>query len=145
LDARQKEDVQDITVKWVSSLHTLAYRITAGRIGGRLVANDMLLLTTRGRDTGGDHTVPLLYLRDRDTVVVIASYGGRPDHPDWYLNLQEHPEVTIQIDGMATTGTTRTMAPEEREQWWPRVVDAYADYEVYQSRTSREIPIVAIE
>jgi deazaflavin-dependent oxidoreductase (nitroreductase family) len=76
---------------------------------------------------------------------VIASYGGRQHHPDWYLNLQAHPSVTVQINGKRTTRTARTMSPEERERWWPKVVDAYAGYDVYQSRTDREVPIVAIE
>jgi deazaflavin-dependent oxidoreductase (nitroreductase family) len=137
--------VKDATVKRASSVHALLYRLTAGRVGNRLVANDMLLLTTTGRGTGEHHTVPLLYLRSADTVLVIASYGGRQRHPDWYLNLQTHPSVKVQIDGKRTTGTARTMSPEERGRWWPKVVEAYADYDVYQSRTDREIPIVAIE
>ncbi len=137
--------MKDARVKRVSSVHTLLYRITAGRIGNRLVANDMLLLTTTGRGTGEHHTVPLLYLRDGEAVVVIASYGGRQHHPDWYLNLQAHPTVTVQISGVRTTGTARTMSSEERGRWWPKVVDAYADYDLYQSRTDREIPIVSIE
>lgn len=138
--------MKDATVKMASSVHTLLYRLTAGRIGNRLVANDMLLLTTIGRGTGQHHTVPLLYLRDGEAIVVIiASYGGRQHHPDWFLNLQANPSVTVQINGVRTTGTARKMSPEERERWWPKVVDAYADYDVYQSRTDREIPIVAIE
>ncbi len=137
--------MRDSTVKWASFIHTLAYRSTGGLIGRRLVANDMLLLTTTGRTTGRDHTVPLLYLTEGDRLVVIASYGGRQHHPDWYLNLQADPSATVQILRDRCTVTARTMDSRERAEWWPRVVDAYNDYAAYQSRTDREIPVVSLE
>jgi deazaflavin-dependent oxidoreductase (nitroreductase family) len=105
----------------------------------------MLLLTTRGRKTGEAHTVPLLYLRDEETIAVIASYGGRDCHPTWYLNLVDYPEVTIQTADEQKRLAARTATPAERERWWPRVVKAYGDYAVYQNRTTREIPVVLLE
>ena len=83
--------MRDRTAKNLSTLHTLLFRATTGRIGRRLVDNDMLLLSTNGRITGRTHTVPLLYLRNADDLVVIASWGGRDQHPEWYLNLLENP------------------------------------------------------
>jgi deazaflavin-dependent oxidoreductase (nitroreductase family) len=110
-----------------------------------LVDNDILLLTTRGRATGREHTVPLLYLRDGESLVVIASYGGRDRHPEWYLNLVDEPSVSAQIGAERVSFLARTANEGERETWWPRVVAAYSDYAVYQGRTDRQIPVVMLE
>lgn len=119
--------------------------MTSGLLGRRLVDNDILILTTRGRSTGREHTVPLLYLRDGDRLVVIASYGGRDRHPEWYLNLVAEPLVTVQIGGELRAYRARTATEEEWETWWPHVVSAYSDYAVYQSRTDRQIPVIMLE
>lgn len=95
--------------------------------------------------TGHDHTVPLLFLRDGASLVVIASHGGRPDHPTWYHNLVAEPEVTVRLGTKVMPVTARTADPDEREMWWPRVVAAYDGYAIYQTRTDREIPIVFLE
>jgi len=137
--------VRDSTVKRLSSLHRAVYRLTGGLIGRRLVDNDMVLLTTRGRSSGREHTVPLLYLRQGRSLVVIASYGGRDRHPEWYLNLVADPSVIAQIGRDRMPLRARTATPVEREAWWPRVVAAYADYAVYQGRTDRQIPVVILE
>ena len=105
----------------------------------------MLLLTTHGRVTGQPHTVPLLYLREGETFLVIASYGGRDRHPEWYLNLLANPSVIARVGNREVVLTARTASPEERDVWWPKVVAAYGDYAVYQKRTDREIPVVALE
>lgn len=105
----------------------------------------MLLLTTKGRVTGEDHTVPLLYLRDGDRLVVVASYGGRPRHPAWYRNLVAEPSVRVQVNDTRMSMVARTATPEERSGWWPEIVEAYDDYSTYQSRTERQIPIVFLE
>jgi deazaflavin-dependent oxidoreductase (nitroreductase family) len=105
----------------------------------------MLLLTTRGHRTGEDHTVPLLYLRDGDRYVVVASYGGRPDHPTWYDNLVAEPRVRVQVRSRRLTMVARTAGIDERKQLWPRIVAAYGDYAVYQSRTDREIPVIVLD
>jgi deazaflavin-dependent oxidoreductase (nitroreductase family) len=105
----------------------------------------MLLLTTRGRATGNEHTVPLLYLRDGECLVVVASYGGRDRHPEWYLNLVTEPSVTAQIGRKRKSFRARTAGDDERERWWPRVVAAYSDYAVYQGRTERQIPLIMLE
>jgi F420H(2)-dependent quinone reductase len=137
--------MRDGTVKALSRLHAITYRATGGLIGRRLVDNDMLLLTTTGELTGVPHTVPLLYLRDNDRLIVVASYGGRRDHPQWYRNLMVDPEATVQIGRTVQTVVASTMAPTDRDRWWPRVVEAYEDYATYQSRTEREIPLVWLD
>jgi deazaflavin-dependent oxidoreductase (nitroreductase family) len=105
----------------------------------------MLLLTTIGRRSGTPHIVPLLYLRNGDGWVVIASYGGRDRHPAWYLNLVDRPAVEVQISRRHFEARARTASDEERAYWWPLVVDAYGDYAVYQTRTERVIPVVLLE
>lgn len=137
--------MKDSAVKRWSAVHRVLYRSTRGLVGRRLVDNDMLLLTTTGRHTGKPHTVPLLYLSDDDRLIVIASYGGRDRHPEWYLNLRSTPEVTVELPGGRRHLTARTVSPEERRELWPRVVAAYDGYAVYESRTEREIPVVMLE
>jgi deazaflavin-dependent oxidoreductase (nitroreductase family) len=104
----------------------------------------MLLLSTTGRHSGKTHTVPLLFLRDADDIVVIASWGGRDYHPEWYLNLRTNPDATIQIDGRRSKVSATTAGPERRGRLWPRVLEAYDGYREYQGRTDREIPIVIL-
>ena len=136
--------MHDRLVKELSRLHTSLFRITRGGIGSRLVGNDMLLLTTHGRASGRPHTVPLLYLTDDDALVVIASYGGRPDHPEWYRNLEASPDAVAQIGGEEIPVTAQTMGDTDRSAWWPRIVNAYGDYATYQARTTREIPVIRL-
>jgi deazaflavin-dependent oxidoreductase (nitroreductase family) len=136
--------MRDSHVKWLSTLHKVTYRVTRGTIGRRLVDNDMLLLTTSGISTGTDHTVPLLYLTDGEDLVVVASYGGRQEHPQWYRNLVANPAVSAQICGRTIALVADTMDSHERGTWWPRIVAAYSDYAVYQTRTDREIPVVRL-
>lgn len=137
--------MKDSTARRLSRLHTAVFRSTRGRIGRRLVDNDMLLLTTVGRKTGRLHTVPLLYLTEGDTVVVIASWGGRPHHPQWYTNLLAQPAATINIRGRKRRVAARTADRVERAAWWPRIEATYDGYRDYQSRTDREIPVVFLE
>ncbi len=137
--------VKDRTAKYLSSIHRILYRSTRGAVGRRLVDNDICLLTTTGRRTGRDHTVPLLYLRDGERLVVIASWGGRDQHPEWYLNLLSDPAATVQILGNRRPVEARTAHADERSLWWPKVLRAYDGYAEYESRTDREIPIVFLD
>lgn len=136
--------MHDRTAKHLSTLHTALYRLTRGRIGRRLVDNDILLLSTTGRRTGRTHTVPLLYLRDGHDFVVIASWGGRDRHPEWYLNLLAEPRAIAQLNGQRTAVNATTATPERRNRLWPEVLAAYDGYQTYQSRTERQIPVVIL-
>jgi deazaflavin-dependent oxidoreductase (nitroreductase family) len=137
--------MRDSTARRLSRLHTRLYLTTGGRVGKRLVANDMLLLTTTGRTYGRKHTVPLLFLQTGEAIVVMASWGGRDYHPDWYLNLVAEPTAAVTIKGTTRPVVARTADGEEREIWWQRAQRAYRGYQAYQKRTSREIPIVILE
>jgi deazaflavin-dependent oxidoreductase (nitroreductase family) len=137
--------MKDSRVRFLSRLHRATFAATGGRIGRRLVGNDMLLLTTTGRRTAKPHTVPLLYLREGDRYVVIASFGGRPYHPAWYLNLNAKPLVEVQVGNRRFSANASTASPEERSVWWPRIAGAYRGYSEYAKRTDRTIPVVFID
>lgn len=136
--------MHDATVKLLSRLHTAVLRGSRGRLGTRLVNNDMFLLTTTGRTTGQEHTVPLLYLADGDDLIVIASYGGRPDDPDWYRNLMSNSNATARVGSEQRTVRAETLSSDERSAWWPTIVAAYSDYATYQAQTERLIPVVRL-
>ena len=139
-------------IKLMASVNVRVYKLTRGRVGGswRIGAGwkdpvPICLVEHRGRRTGRLRTTPLVYLRDDDRVVVVASQAGRPQHPLWYRNLQADPSVTVQIRGDRSRMQARTADPVERAELWPRLVDLYRDYDSYQSWTDREIPVVIIE
>lgn len=128
------------------------YRRTRGRVGGkwRIGAGfrkpvQVLLLDHVGRKSGRTYTVPLLYLRDGDDLVVVASQGGLPRDPQWYANLQAHPEAGVQIGGERRRVRARIATPDERAELWPRLVDLYADFDNYRAWTDREIPVIVLE
>ncbi len=137
--------MRDSTARRLSSLHTLLYRVSGGRLGHRLVNNDMLLLTTTGHRSGHPHTVPLLYLSTGAVLVVIASWGGRPEHPHWYQNLLHDPRARVRMRDRSYDVVARTASTDEKRTWWPRIVEAYEGYSTYQDRTDRDIPVVFLE
>lgn len=129
----------------MSSLHTAFYRATGGAVGGAMKGAPILLLTTSGRKSGKRRVTPLLYLRDGDDLVVVASKGGAPKHPAWYLNLRSAAEVEARLGRTTEPRRARTASPEERERLWPMLVGLYPGYAAYQEQTSREIPVVILE
>jgi F420H(2)-dependent quinone reductase len=127
-------------------LHTLAYRATGGRIGHRFPGiAPMLLLDHLGAKSGKQRTIPLLYLRDGDDIVIVASKGGYPRNPAWFHNLRANPDTTIQVGSERRPVRARVAGPEDRARLWPRVVKTYRGYGDYQRRTDREIPLVILE
>jgi deazaflavin-dependent oxidoreductase (nitroreductase family) len=133
-----------VMIALVSRVNRLLYRASGGKLGGSLRGAPILLLTTTGRSTGKRRTVPLLYLQDGDDLVVVASYGGLPEHPSWYRNLEASPDVEVEIGREREGRRARTATPEERARLWPKVVDMYPSYESYQRKTTREIPLVVL-
>lgn len=126
----------------LQDLNTWAYRRTGGRISGRLAGAPVCLLTTIGRKSGKPRTLPLLYLRDGDTVVLVASRGGTDKVPLWYKNLAANPDVEVQIGRHNRPMRAHTADAEEKARYWPKVVAMYRDYATYQSWTDRQIPVV---
>lgn len=136
----------------ISRMHVRAYRVSGGRIGGRWRVGSALrqgvptcLLTTTGRKSGEPRTTPLLYMRDNGRVVLVASQGGMPSHPNWYHNLASNPEVTIQIGNEVWEMRARTADADERSELWPKLLEVYADFGSYKAWTDRTIPIVICE
>ncbi len=139
-------------IRWGSRLNTKVYKASGGRLGGTWRVGSalrrpapVLLLTTRGRKSGKERTVPLLYLRDGDRFVVVASQGGLPSNPAWYLNLTAHPRVHIQVGSEEFDLVAHTASDEERKELWPRLVEIYADFDTYAAWTDRTIPVVVCE
>lgn len=133
-----------IVPKLMARPHVFLYRLTGGVVGGRLVGCPVLLLTTHGRRSGKLITVPLLYVPDAATPVIIASYGGSPTNPAWYLNLVEDPHCLVQIKRQRTGMVAETVGPDERAGLWQQAIRMYPAYTAYQKRTSREIPLMRL-
>ena len=133
-------------------VHTWIYRRTGGRVGANLRLGagfrkpvPTLLLEHLGRKSGKTFVTPLVYITDHDNVVIVASAAGRTENPQWYRNLLAHPDVHIQI-GPDRRAVKAVIASEaERTRLWPRLVDAYADFDSYQGKTEREIPVIILQ
>ena len=107
--------------------------------------SEILLLTVTGRKSGREIVKPLIFGRDGDNLLLVASKGGAPQHPDWYLNLVANPEVGVQVKADVFRARARTAAGEERERLWRLMNLEWPYYDEYQTRTEREIPVVVLE
>jgi deazaflavin-dependent oxidoreductase (nitroreductase family) len=126
--------------------HTLLYRATGGVIGHRIPGvGPHLLLEHVGAKSGQRRTSPLLYAKDGDDLVIIASKGGNPKHPAWYHNLRANPDTEVQIGSERRRVHARVAEGEERERLWKKAVAQYGGYAGYQKRTDRKIPVVVLE
>lgn len=125
--------------------HVERYRQTNGAEGHDWNGTTTLLLTTIGRRTGREHTTPLIYRPYGEAYLVVASKGGADTPPDWYLNLQHNPEVEVQVKDRVFKARARTATPEEKPDMWRTMTQAWPDYDEYQKKTSREIPVVVLE
>ncbi len=130
-------------VKLMSKLNVWLYRRTGGRIGGKFKGGaPVCILTTTGRKSGQSRPRPLLYLLDGADVILVASQAGMPKHPEWYLNLLADSAVSITVGKQTRSYTATTVDDDDRSALWPRLVQMYPDYNDYQQRTSRKIPVV---
>jgi deazaflavin-dependent oxidoreductase (nitroreductase family) len=101
-------------------------------------------LHTTGRKSGKTRKFPLIYCRDGDDYVIVASKGGAPEHPGWYLNLLAHPDAAIQVWDQILPVTARTGTPADKARVWPAMTAQWPDYDSYQKNTRREIPVVLL-
>jgi proline iminopeptidase len=126
--------------------HVRRYQETDGE-EGYLWRNGspILLLTTTGRKSGTEYTAPLIFGEEGGNPVVVASRGGTPTHPAWYLNLEAHPEVGVQVKGEKFQARARTAEGEERERLWKQMTGLWPPYDEYQTKTDRVIPVVVLE
>ena len=104
----------------------------------------LLILHTTGRRSGQPRETPLSYTKDGETYVVIASDGGSPHDPDWYLNLQADPDVEVDVRGHRSRVHAETVAGVERDRLWRQAVGSYGGYAGYQARADRQIPVVRL-
>jgi deazaflavin-dependent oxidoreductase (nitroreductase family) len=126
--------------------HTALYRATGGRIGHRVPgAPPMLLLDHVGAKSGAKRTSPLVYVRDGEDVVLVASKGGYPKNPGWFYNLKANPDTEVQIGSEHRLVRAHVADAEERKRLWPMALKTYGGYADYQKRTEREIPLVILE
>jgi deazaflavin-dependent oxidoreductase (nitroreductase family) len=124
--------------------HVRVYRETGGERGYHWRGTTILLLTTEGRSSGEARTTPLIHRTDGEGWVVVASKGGSPEHPAWYQNLQANPEATIEVQGERVPVRASTAEGEERARLWSLMTEVWPAYDEYQTKTSREIPVVVL-
>ena len=120
------------------------FRANAGRLGGSWEGRDLLLLTTTGRKSGRPHTKPMVYTRDGDRLLVYASKGGAPSHPDWYLNLAADPHVVVEMGPDRYDAIATPLEGEERDREFAAQAERNPVFGDYERKTSRVIPVVAL-
>ncbi|MCB2048840.1 MAG: nitroreductase family deazaflavin-dependent oxidoreductase [Novosphingobium sp.] len=133
----------DITL--VGPEHVKRYQETDGEVGYLWNGSPTLLFTTIGRKSGEPRTNPIIFTPVGDKYVIIASKGGAPAHPAWYLNIQENPNIEVQVKADKFKATARTAESPEREELWAEAIKNWPSFDIYQSRTDRKIPVVVIE
>jgi deazaflavin-dependent oxidoreductase (nitroreductase family) len=134
----------DSALDWVAT-HTRTYVATDGEDGYLWRGVPTLVLTTTGRRSGQLRRNALIFGRDGDDYVIVASYGGSDHHPLWYQNLVEQPAVAVQVRTERFDAQARTATPEEKARLWPQMASIWPPYEEYQARTARDIPVVILE
>jgi deazaflavin-dependent oxidoreductase (nitroreductase family) len=131
-------------VKLFLASNVFIFRATAGKIGGSMFGGKVLLLTTKGKKSGRDRTVPVMYFDDGPNRVVIASAGGSPTHPAWFRNLSQDPGVGVEITGKRYRARAEVVAGDERARIWGKVVSEQPRFAEYAKKTTREIPVVVL-
>jgi deazaflavin-dependent oxidoreductase (nitroreductase family) len=124
--------------------HVRQYEATGGKTGHDWNNTSCLVLHTIGRKSGETKKFPLIYGRDRNNYLVVASKGGAPDNPGWYKNLVAHPDVKIQVRDKVIPVRARTATAEEKKRVWPIMTAQWPDYNKYQAGTKRDIPVVLL-
>lgn len=126
--------------------HVRRYEETDGEVGHDWEGGaPCLVLTTTGRKTGKSRKFALIYQEDDDGYVIVASKGGDRAHPGWYHNLEQNPEVGVQVKADKFTARARTATPEEKSRLWPKMTRVWPSYDDYQQKTDRDIPVVILE
>lgn len=136
---------KDTAARAVNRAHPALLRATKGRVGARIAKAPVLMLTTTGRKSGKERTVPLLYVREGERLAVVASYGGDDRDPLWLHNLRADPAVTVEVDGRRTPMRASIASADDKARLWPKFLAIYRFYDKYQSRTERDIPVVLLD
>jgi deazaflavin-dependent oxidoreductase (nitroreductase family) len=136
---------RDLPFRILGGLHRRVYRLTGGKVGGRVANMPVLLLTTTGRKSGRPRTQPLAYTRAGESYAVIASKGGAAQNPLWYLNLRANPLAEVTVGRVTQKVRAREAEGKERERLWRQLADVYSGYDKYARKTSRRIPVIVLE
>ena len=139
-----QEDIVDSPVGWVNQ-HIRGYVDSDGEKGHHWRGVNTLLLTTTGRKSGKPRRTALIYGSDGDRYVVVASKGGAKNHPEWYLNLVENSEVEVQVGADKFKAQARSASTEEKPELWRLMTSIWPEYDSYQAKTKRDIPVVVLE
>lgn len=132
-------------LRWVGKLNIPLYRLSAGRIGGRINEAPVLLLTTTGRKSGQKRTAPVVYLADGENLVVIGSNAGHSRTPAWSLNLKANPEAEVEVGRQRRQVRARVAEGEERAELWRKHNEQYSGFDEYKARTDRDIALFVLE
>ena len=132
------------TIRRLGRLHTWLWKLCDGKIHGAFGKLPLMMLTTTGRKTGKRRTTPVLYLQDETSFIVVASFGGNDMHPAWYLNLEQCPDAEVIVKGEHRRVSAHKLSPVEKKVIWRRLVQLYPQFETYQQRTRREIPLMRL-
>jgi deazaflavin-dependent oxidoreductase (nitroreductase family) len=137
----------DLALKTMNNVHRTILKVSGGKLGWTAGTTPVLELTTTGRKSGQPRTTMLTSpLQEDDTIVIVASRGGDDQHPAWFLNLRDNPEVTAELQsGDAKPMIASIASHAERERMWPIITEAYSRYAGYQKKTEREIPLVLLK
>jgi deazaflavin-dependent oxidoreductase (nitroreductase family) len=120
------------------------FHANGGKVGGMWEGTLLLLLTTRGAKSGERRTTPMGYMPEGDRLIVFASSGGTPTHPDWYYNLVAHPQVTVEVGTETFDAIAVVTEDEERDRLWTKGVALYPDLAEHQAKTTRQFPVIAL-
>ena len=138
--------IANVVIRFMSRLNKLVYRVSGGKLLNTWPRGGAIgILGHKGRKSGEMFTSPLVYLPDGQRLVVIASKGGMPKHPLWYLNLRANPDCEFEIGSTKRSYRARTASPDEKKALWPRILAMNPDFDAYQARTTREIPVVILD
>ncbi|WP_406287324.1 nitroreductase family deazaflavin-dependent oxidoreductase [Embleya sp. NBC_00896] len=129
--------------KWVADQAKL-YEESGGTKGLTVQGSPCLLIDTLGRKSGQWRRSVLIYGRDGEDYLVVASLGGSDHHPLWYLNLTANPQVRLRVETERFAATAETLSPAEKARVWPHLVEVFAPYAGYQQKTERDIPVVRL-
>lgn len=131
-------------VNVLTRANVIGYRISGGRLGGKVSGVPVLLLDHVGRQSGQARTTPLLYMADGDDLVVVGSRAGSDAMPAWWFNLKASPSTSVQVGSERREVVARQASGEEKARLWPLLVEGYPAYAEYQRRTDREIPVIIL-
>jgi deazaflavin-dependent oxidoreductase (nitroreductase family) len=136
--------LKDISLNEFNQSIVDEFRANGGKVGGYFEGASMILLTTTGAQSGEPRLSPLVYFKDGDRLFIVASKGGAPSHPDWYFNLREHPEVTVEIGTETFQAQATALEEPERTERFAAIAAESPGFGEYQEKTTRVIPVIEL-